>query len=317
MGTSDKVIRGEMKVRSLAPWFGGKRNLAPVIVAELGDHSVYWEPFCGSMAVLLSKQPCKMETVNDLHADLINLARVVRDTQEGSKLYRMLRRTFMHEDIFDESDREMRLYEAIPASAEGDSVDRAYHYLVVSWLGRNGTAGQPANKKGTYCVRFTSNGGHAAKRWRSVCESIPAWRRRMRSVTILNRDGFDLIERIEDKDGTAVYIDPPYFEKGAKYLHDFDSADHERLADMVKRFTKTRVVVSYYAHAEVDRLYPGWTQRRIEVTKSMSQGNKRGAGKTRATEVLLINGPSYTADAGGLFETGDKRLTESKKSAER
>lgn len=289
------LVGTPMRVRSLAPWFGGKRNLASVIVAELGEHRAYWEPFCGSMAVLLSKAPCTMETVNDLHADLINLARVIRDPQEGSRLYRMLRRTFMHEDIFAESDKLMREFEKTPLG-EMDPVTRAYHYFVVSWLGRNGTAGQPANKKGTYCVRFTSNGGHAAKRWRSVCESIPAWRRRMRNVTILNRDGFELLERIEDKAGTAIYIDPPYVEKNAKYLHDFTGADHERLASAVKRFTKTRVIVSYYAHSEVDRLYAGWTQVRIEVTKSMSQGNKRGAGKARATEVLLINGRSYTQE---------------------
>lgn len=288
-----------MKLKSLAPWFGGKRNLAPVIVAELGSHSVYWEPFCGSMAVLLSKQPCKMETVNDLHGDLINLAWVVRDVRKGSALYRMLRRTFMHEDIFAESDRLMREFEKVPA-VEGGDVERAYHYLIVSWLGRNGTAGQPANKKGTYCVRFTSNGGHAAKRWQSVCESIPAWRRRMRWVTILNRDGFELLDRIEDKAGTVIYVDPPYFEKNGKYLHDFDGADHERLAEIVSRFTETRVIVSYYAHPEVDRLYLGWTKREIEVTKSMSQGNKRAAGKTKAIEVLLINGPSYT-EPKGLF----------------
>lgn len=295
-----------MKVKSLAPWFGGKRNLAGVIVAELGEHSAYWEPFCGSMAVLLSKSPCKMETVNDLHADLINLALVVRDVRWGAKLYRMLRRTFMHEDIFAESDRKMRAFEKEPIAADAyGAMMRAYHYLVVSWLGRNGTAGQPANKKGTYCVRYTSNGGHAAKRWRSVTESIPAWRRRMRNLTILNRDGFELLERIEDKAGTVIYVDPPYFAKNAKYLHDFKAADHERLAVLVKRFTKTRVIVSYYAHPEIDRLYPGWTQRCIEVTKSMSQGNKRGQDKSRATEVLLINGPSYTAEVKGtrtLFE---------------
>jgi DNA adenine methylase len=290
----------DMKVKSLAPWFGGKRNLAPVIVAELGDHSVYWEPFCGSMAVLLSKKPCKMETVNDLHNDLVNLARVVQDPQEGSRLYRMLRRTLMHEDIFTASDRLMREFEKVPLG-EMDSVERAYHYFVVSWLGRNGTAGQSASSKGTYCVRFTSNGGHAAKRWQSACESIPAWRRRMRSVTILNRDGFGMLERIEDKAGTVIYLDPPYFEKSGKYLHDFDSTDHERLADLVKRFTETRVIVSYYAHSEVGRLYPGWTQRRIEVVKSLSNANKRGEGKKKATEVLLINGPSYTAEAAGLF----------------
>lgn len=31
-----------MTIRSLAPWFGGKRTLAPRIVAELGTHTQYW-----------------------------------------------------------------------------------------------------------------------------------------------------------------------------------------------------------------------------------------------------------------------------------
>jgi len=44
-------------ITALAPWFGSKRNLAPEIVRELRRHSCYWEPFCGSMAVLLAK-PC-------------------------------------------------------------------------------------------------------------------------------------------------------------------------------------------------------------------------------------------------------------------
>ena len=62
------------KIGAIAPWFGSKRSMAPIIVSELGPHSAYWEPFCGSMAVLMAKPPCIMETVNDLHADLINLA---------------------------------------------------------------------------------------------------------------------------------------------------------------------------------------------------------------------------------------------------
>ena len=68
-----------MKIKALAPWFGSKRNLAPEIVRELGKHRKYDEPFCGSAAVLLAKEPATCETVNDLHGDLINLARVVKD----------------------------------------------------------------------------------------------------------------------------------------------------------------------------------------------------------------------------------------------
>lgn len=32
-----------MKIKAIAPWFGGKRNLAPQIVRLLGRHRAYWE----------------------------------------------------------------------------------------------------------------------------------------------------------------------------------------------------------------------------------------------------------------------------------
>lgn len=66
-------------ITAIAPWFGGKRNLAPAIVEELGPHRGYWEPFCGSLAVLLAKPRVSQETANDLHGDLINLARVLQE----------------------------------------------------------------------------------------------------------------------------------------------------------------------------------------------------------------------------------------------
>ncbi len=93
----------EMKIKALAPWFGSKRKLAPSIVKLMGEHRVYWEPFCGSMAVLLAKPPCEMETVNDLHGDLINLAKVIQDKELGFQLYDKLCRTTHAEDLFKEA----------------------------------------------------------------------------------------------------------------------------------------------------------------------------------------------------------------------
>lgn len=58
------------RIKAIAPWFGGKRTLAPEIVRELGEHTQYFEPFCGSMAVLLAKTPSSKETVNDMHGGM-------------------------------------------------------------------------------------------------------------------------------------------------------------------------------------------------------------------------------------------------------
>ena len=180
-------------------------------------------------------------------------------------------------------------------------LDRAYHYFIYSWFGRNGTAGTDLKRVGkSFALRFTKNGGHAATRLCSAVDSIPAWRRRLRDVTVLRKDGFELLERTEDSPGTAIYCDPPYVDKGADYQHDFVPEDHERLAGILKRFKKTRVVVSYYEHPTVRELYRDWTVRSIEVSKAMAHQGSRGRNDKRAVELLIINGPSL-GESKGLF----------------
>lgn len=289
-----------MKITALAPWFGSKRNLAPEIVRELGTHRVYWEPFCGSMAVLCAKEPCVMETVNDLHGDLVNLARVIQDEKLGAVLYRRLRRTLMSEVLHREAAERYR-HRGYGNDGPPD-VDAAADYFLCAWLGRNGVAGTASYNQG-FCLRFTANGGHSATRWSSVVNSIPAWRRRIRNVTILCRDAFDLLPRIDDAAGCAIYLDPPYLVKGARYIHDFTPEQHEQLASSLARFDKTRVVCSYYDHPQLTELYPPdrWTHRKIVVSKTMAMQGARGPNDTKATEVLLINGPSYAEQSKDLF----------------
>jgi len=289
-----------MLIKAIAPWFGSKRNLAPAIVCELGSHTCYWEPFCGSMAVLMSKPACQAETVNDLHGDLINLARVIQHEQLGPKLYRRARRVLSAKTFVDEAVERLQERGNMPAG-DTPNLDRAFDYLLASWMGRNGVAGTSRYNQG-FSRRFTVNGGHSGTRWCSAVDSIPQWRRRMRHVTILSEDGSGLIDRIEDHPSVAIYCDPPYLVKGAKYVHDFTTEDHERLAESLRRFRAARVVVSYYEHPDLDRLYPGWTQRKIEVSKAMANQGKRGKNDVRAVEVLLMNGPSYEVRIKELFQ---------------
>lgn len=284
----------EMAITAISPWFGSKRNLAPEIIRELGKHAKYDEPFCGSCSVLLAKEPATCETVNDLHGDLINLARVLAREETALELYGSLSRLLMHEGLFHEAAERWRAAGHQPAGEIPD-LERAADYMVCSWFGRNGVAGTSSYNQG-FCVRYTKNGGHAGKRWCSAVDSIPAWHERLRHVTILNRDGFELLDRLEDSKGCAIYCDPPYLKKGAKYVHDFAGEDHLRLAKALSRFKSARVVVSYYDDPRLFELYPAtrWRKRHLKATKALVSQGQRDAGKAvDAPEVLLLNGPSF------------------------
>jgi DNA adenine methylase len=278
-------------ITSIAPWFGAKRTMAPRIVEVLGPHSAYWEPFCGSMAVLLAKAACKAEKVNDLHGDLINLARCIQHPMIGPALYRRLRRVWSSQELFRDSLATVRGERF--DRADSPDIDRAFHYFITSWQGMNGVAG--TNSFNTnYCRRFSTTGGDPGARWTGAVRSIPQWRRRLERVEVLQSDGIELCEKIEDRESVVVYVDPPYLTKGAKYLYDFADSDHNRLAKVLARFKRSRVVVSYYDDPRLEDLYPGWRKRSIDVAKNMVNSGQAGKdGRVNAPEVLLTNLPWY------------------------
>jgi DNA adenine methylase len=287
-------------ITAIAPWFGGKRTLGTTIAAEFGPHRAYWGLCCGSLAVEFAKEPCSMTTCVDMHGDLTNLAFVLQDEASAVELYGRLARTILSREIFLESAKVIQ-NEHPPEGVSPRDIDRAYHYFVVSWFGRNGVAGT-GNYNSGFCVRYTKNGGHAATRFVSAAESIPEWHQTMRSWTILRDDIFKHLPRIEDASGVVIYVDPPYLKKGGKYLHDFEASHHVQLAEQLARFKQTRVVVSYYEEPQLAELYPGWTKVRLKANKALvNQGMRDKGGAVDAPEVLLINGESFTQPSGRLF----------------
>ncbi len=193
----------------------------------------------------------------------------------------------------------------------GRCIDRAYWYFLASWLGRNGTAG---TQRLDYqiAVRWTNSGGSPAVRFQNAVHSLPAWHRRLLNVVILQRDAFEIIPRFEDAPGTAIYVDPPYpaetrsahdNKEGGKgrYAHEFshdgsglfEGDDHTRLAGILHKFRRARIVVSSYDCPRYRDLYAGWTFVDHTRQKHLHAQNGRGARPKEAPEVLIINGPSY------------------------
>jgi len=324
-----------MKISAVAAYLGGKRTLAPVIVRELGPHSQYFEPFCGSCAVLLAKEPAQKETVNDLHGWLINLVRVVASDRWAPWLYEKLSRTLFCEELLREAQEMLKGAEPDPPRRPGKAdAEQAYWYFIACWMGRNGAAG---TRRTDYqiAVRWTKGGGSATVRWVNTIDSIPAWHRRLRNVVILRRDAFRMLDRFEDCEQTAIYCDPPYVmdsrsDPGAhwadrQYVHDFSSAaeatgasvvgglfggqgedkkpadKHEQLRDVLAGYERARVVVSYYDCPRVRHLYrpeDGWVIVEHPTVKNFARGNARAVKLPKAPEILILNGPSYAADGG-------------------
>lgn len=76
------------KLRAPFPWFGGKRRVADLVWARLGNVDTYNEPFAGSLAVLLGRphEP-RVETVNDLDCFIANFWRALQADPEAVAFY--------------------------------------------------------------------------------------------------------------------------------------------------------------------------------------------------------------------------------------
>ncbi|MBK8916325.1 MAG: DNA adenine methylase [Phycisphaerales bacterium] len=284
-------------ITALAPWFGGKRRLAPEIVRAIGPHKSYWDVFAGSLSILLAKPRASMEVVNDLHRDIVGLARVIQDRRDGPRLYRRLRRALHDPDALADARDTLDADDA--HGHELDEAERAYQYFVATWMGRSGCAGLVGERRTGSAKRYTHNGGAPAKRFAGAVDSIPAWRDRLRHVTIMRECAFRLLARIADEPGAAIYADPPYVEKSHRYIYDFGlhpcavcgkPHSHEELAATLGRFKRARVVVSYYDDPLIRRLYSGWITKAVNVTKSMASASHRKPNTARATELIVTNG---------------------------
>ena len=69
------------------PYFGGKRRAAALVWERFGEVFTYIEPFAGSLAVLLRKEPMPREIVNDLDGFVTNFWRAVKFDPEQTAFW--------------------------------------------------------------------------------------------------------------------------------------------------------------------------------------------------------------------------------------
>lgn len=66
----------------IIPWLGGKRRLADIIIPRFPAHTCYVEVFAGGAALYFLRTPAKVEVINDVNGDVVNLYRVVQNHLE-------------------------------------------------------------------------------------------------------------------------------------------------------------------------------------------------------------------------------------------
>lgn len=243
--------------------------MAPKIAELLPAHDHYVEPFAGSLAVLLAKEPVGWETVNDLDGDLVNFWRVLRDRPEELERAAMLTPHSREE------------YET-SKTLEGDDLERARRVWVRLTQGRSNSM-KPTG------WRFRAD----ASMGTSLPDYVDAYARRlhgaadrMRRVSVENRDAIAMIEQYGSEHTVCIYADPPYLgsTRASNYAHEMLEDDlHVQLAEAL-RGCKASVVLSGYASPLYEELYPGWHRTELKAPTALS-------GRAAENEILWSNVP--------------------------
>jgi DNA adenine methylase len=256
-------------------WYGGKYSHLDWLLPLLPQTTHFCEPFGGSAAVLINRQPSPVETYNDLHADVVNFFRVLREQKD--KLIEAIGLT-----PFSRAEFEM----AINGKTESVSdLERARRFYILARQVRTGLAQKASSGRWAHCL-LTSRAGMAGavSRWLGAVEDLPHIAQRLLRVQIENAPAIEVIKRY-DSEETLFYCDPPYPHDSRgdsnAYANEMTNYQHRELAEVL-RSVKGKVALSGYHCKLMDELYGDWQSLEAKEKPCHSV-------KTMRKEVLWIN----------------------------
>lgn len=260
-------------------YFGSKHKIAGKIADLLPPHNAWVEAFCGSAAVTLRKAPAKIEIINDLDDQIVNLFQQLRTRPK--KLLEQVALT-----PYSRSEYLKAWHETRPKS----DLERARRFLVASMMTVNGSVG--SDHAGFSFSDTYERGGREARvnRWYQLPDRLAEVVERLRSVRVEKIDAIKLLKNFSNRPGTLVYLDPPYLmDREHGYAVDANCKDfHAELLAVSKR-AKCMVIVSGYKNPLYSRLLTkadGW------VTKSIAASTRTTDGiDLEREELLWMNEP--------------------------
>ena len=253
-----------ISAKPLVPWIGGKRRLAKHILPLFPEHTCYVEPFAGAAALFFLKEPAKVEVLNDVNSDLVNLYRVVQYHLDE----------FMRHFRWALTSREIFGWLNVTPPATLTDIQRAARFF---YLQKHSFGGKVEGR--TFGTATASPGRMNLLRME---EDLSAVHLRLHQVTIERLDWAACVERY-DRSHTLFYLDPPYWGTTG-YDVPFGLEQYDRMAELLKSM-KGRAVVSVNDLPEMRRAFAGLKLRPLTITYSVGSA----AHRSPSHELLITN----------------------------
>lgn len=250
-------------VNPVAPYLGGKRNLAKRITAKINTipHTIYAEPFIGMGGVFFRRnQQPRSEVINDIKRDITTLFRILQ------RHYPQFLDTLKYQIA--SRDEYYRLVKTDPDTLT--DLERAARFL---YLQRTAFGGKVSGRN------FGVSADRPARFNLTTLEPMPQEvHTRLSGVVIECLPYGEFISRY-DNPSTLFYLDPPYWNCEKDYGKDvFARSDFEALAKQLKKI-KGRFIMSINDVPEIRELFAFAGIEAVETTYTVGKGNGKKVGE--------------------------------------
>ena len=245
------------------PWIGGKRRLANKIIPMFPDHTCYVEPFAGAAALFFIKDPSKVEVLNDINGELVNLYRVIKYHLE--EFVKQFKYALVSRQVFE--------WEKLKHPETLTDIQRAARFFYLQKLAFGGRVKEH---------RFGSvTTGKPRFNLLRIEEDLSEAHQRLANTQIENLSWQKCLERY-DRAHTFAYIDPPYY-KTEGYGVEFGIDQYEELSDLA-RAMKGKSIISVNDIPEMRKIFKGLKTKTVDITYTVGGAAK----KTRPKKELII-----------------------------
>lgn len=241
---------------------GGKSKLRKTIIEMIPEHTCYIELFFGAGWVYFGKENSKIEVINDIDKELINLFRTIK--YHAPEVERLLEYEFSGRDIFDE-------YKncTLEHMTEIHRAIRFLYLITQSFAGKGNNYGYGTTTKPGQQIFYK--------------ETLLELMNRLKNTYVENLSFEKIIDKY-DREHSFFFCDPPYIET-CGYGVIFAEEEHRLLANKLREI-KGKFLLTINDHPLARELYKEFNIKEVEVNYSLSRETK-ARGKYK--ELIITN----------------------------
>lgn len=241
---------------------GGKSKLRKIIIDMIPEHTCYVELFFGAGWVYFGKEPSKVEVINDIDKELINLFKMIK--YHAPEIERMLEYQLSSRDMFEE----YKNY-TIEYLTEINRAVRFLYLITQSFAGKGQHYGYGTNKIPSQQIFY-----------KNILSDL---KERLRNTYVENL-GFEKVIDKYDRKNTFFFIDPPYF-KTTGYESEFGEEHHLLLRDRLINL-EGKFLLTINDHESTKEWYKDFNIKEVEVAYSVSKDMKA---RKKYKELIITN----------------------------